>query len=334
MLGRLSPRKSPPEPLSESPFMLQTQNLSKDFGGKRNHALVDLNISVPKGQIFGLIGTNGAGKTTALKIMATIMPASRGDVLIGGLSVRERPTQVRRLIGYVPDDYGLYGEMQVDEYLEFFAACYGIHGKKRIRLVNELLDLVDLQSRRANLLKGLSRGLKQRLCLAHALVHDPQVLLLDEPASGLDPRGRLEMRELLRELAFMGKTIVISSHVLQDVQDVCDVVGVMVHGRLLECGPTAEVVAKGTQGVHLRQLVVRVVSLSDLERAAEFALGFPQVEADYIVSDPANRKLQVNIEGDEATCAAFLSYLTTNNVAVAHFTQKGSGLEELFMLEN
>ena len=333
MLGKILARKvSPSAP--PPPFMIQVQNLAKDFDGKRNHALMDLNLDVPKGQIFGLIGANGAGKTTALKIMATILPPGRGDVLIDGKSVRKYPVQVRRLIGYVPDDYGLYTEMQIDEYLEFFAACYGIHGKKRQQLVNELLDLVDLQTKRKQLLKGLSRGMKQRLCLAHALVHDPQVLLLDEPASGLDPRARLEMRELMRELAYMGKTVVISSNALQDVHDICDVVGIMAHGRMLECGPTETVAAKGAAGVHLRQLVVRVVSQADVERTLTIATGFAAVAAESLIADPANRRVQVAIEGDETTCAAFLSYLTGQGVAVAHFTQRGSGLEELFVGED
>ncbi len=333
MFGKVLARRASPA-ASTLPFMIQVQNLAKDFDGKRNHALVDLSLEVPKGQIFGLIGANGAGKTTALKIMATILPPGRGDVLIDGKSVRKYPVQVRRMLGYVPDDYGLYAEMQIDEYLEFFAACYGIHGKKRTRLVNELLDLVDLQTKRKQLLKGLSRGMKQRLCLAHALVHDPQVLLLDEPASGLDPRARLEMRELLRELAYMGKTVVISSHALQDVQDICDAVGIMAHGRMLECGSTEMVAAKGAAGVHLRQLVVRVVSQADVERTLAIAPGFASVEAESLKADLANRRIQVDIEGDETTCAAFLSYLTAQGVAVAHFTQRGSGLEELFVGED
>lgn len=317
-------------PSQVAPLMVQVQNLSKNFGGRQNYALSDLSFDIPKGEVFGLIGANGAGKTTALKIMATIVPPERGDVLIAGKSVRRQSAEVRRIIGYVPDEYGLYAEMQVDEYLEFFAACYGIHGKKRIRLVNELLDLVDLQSRRKQLLKGLSRGMRQRLCLAHALVHDPQVLLLDEPASGLDPRAHSELRELLRELAFMGKTVVISSHALPVVQDICDRVGVMAHGRLLEYGLTVEVVAKGAVGIRSRQLVIRVVAARDFDTALAIAPNFPQLDKNSIIADRVNRCLQVEIEGDEQTCAAFLSFLTINKVAVAHFTERGTGLEDLF----
>jgi ABC-2 type transport system ATP-binding protein len=331
MLGINLSKKSHvlPEPTLPA-FMIQAQNLSKNFDGKRNQALVDLNLSVPKGQIFGMIGVNGAGKSTALKIMATILPPDRGDVLVAGHSVRAEPDTVRRLIGYVPDDYGLYAEMQVDEYLEFFAACYGIHNKKRVRLVNQLLDLVDLQSRRSQLLKGLSRGMKQRLCLAHALVHDPQVLLLDEPASGLDPHARVEMRELLHELAAMGKTVVISSHALEDVRDICDAVAIMAKGHLLESGPTAEVAAKGVAGLLSRQLTIRVVSDTDFERALILASTFPQLDAATLQADTAKHYIQVDINGAEEVCAAFLSYLTGNGVAVAHFTQKGNGLEEFF----
>lgn len=312
------------------PFMVQVQGLSKNFGSRQNNALSDLTFDIPKGEVFGLIGANGAGKSTALRIMATVIPPERGDVFVDGKSVRHQPEEVRRIIGYVPDEYGLYAEMQVDEYLEFFAACYGIHGKKRTRLVNELLDLVDLQSRRKQLLKGLSRGMRQRLCLAHALVHDPQVLLLDEPASGLDPRAHSELRELVRELAAMGKTIVISSHALPDVQDICDRIGVMAKGRMLDCGPTIEIVAKSAVGVRSRRILLRVVSPRDLEMALMIAPNFPRLDKSSILADRANRQLQVDIDGDQQTCAAFLSFLTVNRVAVAHFTERGTGLEDLF----
>src|SRR3954465_14879442 len=180
----------------------------------RTLAVAGLDLSVEEGGIFGLVGPNGAGKTTTLRILATLLAPTSGEAEIAGVSVRRNPSAVRRVLGFMPDVFGVYDDMKVWEYLDFFARCYGIPAARRRRMIGDLLDLVDLGEKRDAYVQSLSRGMQQRLCLAHTLVHDPQVLLLDEPASGLDPRARVELRELLRELRSLGKTIVISSHIL------------------------------------------------------------------------------------------------------------------------
>jgi ABC-2 type transport system ATP-binding protein len=317
----------------QHPVAIQAEGLSKRYPRRNDNALTDFNLPVLSGQIFGLIGANGAGKTTFLKICATIIQPTAGDVLVEGYSVRRYPNEVRRLIGYMPDDFGLYEDMQVGEYLEFFAACYGLRGKKRTRLINELLQLVDLAGKRNEPLRGLSRGMKQRLCLAHALVHDPKVLLLDEPASGIDPRARFELRELLRELSRMGKTIVVSSHVLSELEYMCDSIAIMQRGKLVACG-TTEDIAHSFGGAAQRTVNVRVLTRLDLVRAENAANEFMQTVKDTVVVDESGRRLEVDILGDEASCADFLAFLTNAGVHVAHFSQKAIRLEEYFLRED
>jgi ABC-2 type transport system ATP-binding protein len=318
--------------LPDIPIALESFNLTKRYPRRSENALTDLSIKVPEGHVFGLIGANGAGKTTFLKICATLLSPTSGDVQVLGKSIRRQPDEVRKLIGYVPDEFGLYDDMQVGEYLDFFAACYGLRGKKRTRLVNELLQLVDLSDKKNEMLKGISRGMKQRLCLAHALVHDPKVLLLDEPASGIDPRARFEMRELLRELSRMGKTIILSSHVLIDLEDICQSIAIIQRGKLVTTGST-EQIANSFGGAALRTVTVRVLTKLDLMRAEEAALEFMQTVKESIIIDEEGRRLEVDIEGDEACCADFLSYLNRSGVHVAHFGQKTARLEEFFLRE-
>ncbi len=190
-----------------------------------------------EGEIFGLVGPNGAGKTTTLRILATLLVPDGGDAEIAGVSVRRNPNDVRRVLGFMPDSFGVYDDMKVWEYLDFFARCYGIPADRRRRMIGDLLDLVDLGPKRDTYVQGLSRGMQQRLCLAHTLVHDPQVLLLDEPASGLDPRARVELRELLRELRTLGKTILVSSHILPELEELCTSVAIIDRGQVLAHGP-------------------------------------------------------------------------------------------------
>ncbi|MBA2275998.1 MAG: ABC transporter ATP-binding protein, partial [Chloroflexi bacterium] len=198
---------------------LRTKGLVKRYGRKLAVAGVDLEIA--PGEIFGLVGPNGAGKTTTIRMLATLLAPSAGEAEICGYDVARQPDAVRAVIGYMPDTFGVYDDMRVWEYLDFFARCYGISATRRRQMVGDLLELVDLTDKREDYVQALSRGMQQRLCLAHALAHDPQVLLLDEPASGLDPRARAELRELLRELRSLGKTIVISSHILPELEELC-----------------------------------------------------------------------------------------------------------------
>jgi ABC-2 type transport system ATP-binding protein len=311
-------------------LVIEIRNLTKRFAGRRDPALDDINFSLLRGQILGLIGQNGAGKTTLLKIIATLATPSKGDVMVSGTSVCKNPQAVRKLIGYMPDDFGLYEEMRVGEYLEYFAACYNIQGKRRTKLVNELLDLVDLTDRRKESLRGLSRGMKQRLGLARCLVNDPVALLLDEPANGLDPRARIELRELLKELSHMGKTIILSSNILTDLQDICDTLAVMARGKLIACGPAQEIANQG-QTRKRRSVNLRVVNEHDLARAYDMARAFPWVVADSLQTDEGNCRLEMIIDGDEKTCAALLAHLTGTGVNVVHFGQAAARLEELFI---
>jgi ABC-2 type transport system ATP-binding protein len=310
--------------------MVDARNLHKNYSGQTQPALEDFSLVVPEGQIFGLIGANGAGKTSVLKILATLVKPDKGEAYIGGYSVRRNPQEVRQIIGYMPDHYGLYQDMQVEEYLDFFAACYGIRGKKRSRLISELLELVDLGDRRKEELRNLSRGMKQRLCLAHTLVHDPKLLLLDEPSSGLDPRARVELRELLHELSHMGKTIILSSHVLSEIQLMCDSLGIMARGQLISCGP-AETVVNQIEALPRRAIKLRVLRQEDLKRAAELAAAFSGLLKGSLRTDDQNLTLDVVLDGDDRTSAAFLTHLTISGVFVAQYGQSTARLEELFL---
>ncbi|TET33285.1 MAG: ABC transporter ATP-binding protein [Planctomycetota bacterium] len=214
--------------------MIETKNLTKVF--KNITAVKNLNISIDEGDIYGFIGPNGAGKTTTIKMLATLMRPTSGTAFLGGHNINGESRQVRRLIGYMPDFFGVYEDMKVSEYLEFFAAAYRIRGPARRRIVKDVLALTDLEYKRNELVQALSRGMQQRLGLARVLIHDPKVLLLDEPASGLDPRARIEIRELLKELQRMGKTILISSHILSELGEMCNSIGIIEQGKLVFSG--------------------------------------------------------------------------------------------------
>lgn len=325
--------QTPHSPTGAGPtayIMVDARNLQKNYSGQSQPALEDFSLTIPEGQIFGLIGANGAGKTSLLKILATLVKPDKGEAYVAGYSVKRYPQEVRRIIGYMPDNYGLYQDMQVEEYLDFFAACYGIRGKKRSRLINELLELVDLGDRRKEELRNLSRGMKQRLCLAHTLVHDPKLLLLDEPSSGLDPRARVELRELLRELSHMGKTIILSSHVLSEIQLMCDTLGIMARGQLISYG-SAETVVNQIEALPRRAIKLRVVSQADLNRAAELAAAFSGLLKGSLRIDELNLTLDAVIDGDDRTSAAFLTHLTISGVFVAQYGQSTARLEELFL---
>jgi ABC-2 type transport system ATP-binding protein len=218
--------------------IIEIKDLTKRYrvGQSALTAVRDLNLEIEAGEIFGFVGPNGAGKTSTLRIMATLLKPTVGDIFIAGKSVCKDSRDVRRMIGYMPDFFGVYHDMLVWEYLDFFAACYQLPEADRDTLINDLLELVDLTHRREDLVDGLSRGMKQRLSLARTLIHDPSVLILDEPASGLDPRARVEIRSLLVELSRMGKTIFFSTHILADVAEICTRVGIIEAGELVAAG--------------------------------------------------------------------------------------------------
>ena len=250
--------------------MIETKHLTKVFGNLT--AVDDLNLFIKQGDIFGFIGPNGAGKTTTMRILVTLMEPTRGRAIIDGLDVARNGQKVRRVIGYMPDFMGVYDDLKVFEYLEFFAAAFGIERAKRKSIVEGVLELTDLQSKKAATVDSLSRGMQQRLGLARVLIHDPKVLILDEPASGLDPRARIEIRELLRELKKMGKTIMISSHILSELEEICDQVGIIEHGQLVFSGTIEEI--RPRLGIHTK---VRVQVADNQEKAIELLSALPQI---------------------------------------------------------
>jgi ABC-2 type transport system ATP-binding protein len=219
--------------------MIATHDLTKMYGDL--YALNRLNLKLEKGDVYGFIGPNGAGKTTTMRILATLLNPTWGEATVCGYSIYTGAKEIRRLIGYMPDFFGVYDDMKVIEYLEFFAAAYRIKGPKRRKICEDVLELVDLTYKRDALVTSLSRGMTQRLGLARVLLHDPQVLLLDEPASGLDPRARIEIRGLLKELRNMGKTILVSSHILPELADICNTIGIIERGVLLVNGAVTDV---------------------------------------------------------------------------------------------
>jgi len=252
--------------------VIKTVNLTKRYGTLV--ALSNLNLEIQEGDCFGFIGPNGAGKTTTIKILATLLQPTWGEARICDHVVGFESRKIRPLIGYVPDYFGAYEDMVVQEYLEFFAAAYGIHHTARTKIVGDVLELTDLAYKRDALVDGLSRGMKQRLSIARVLVHDPKVLLLDEPAGNLDPRARIEMRELLKELRRMGKTILISSHILPELADLCNTVGIIERGELLYSGPVADIVRRARTG-----MVLHVGVAAGQEQAAAVLSQDPNVES-------------------------------------------------------
>jgi ABC-2 type transport system ATP-binding protein len=251
--------------------MIETKRLTKHYGDLA--ALVDLDLVIETGDIFGFIGPNGAGKTTTMRILATLLEPTHGQASIDGLDVTRKGKEVRRIIGYMPDFMGVYDDLKVFEYLEFFAAAFGIEHKKRKSIVEGVLELTDLQTKKSFTVDSLSRGMQQRLGLARVLIHDPKVLILDEPASGLDPRARIEIRELLRELKRMGKTIMISSHILSELEEICDHVGIVEHGRLVFSGTMEEI--RRRMGI---QSKVRVRVANNQNKAVELLSSLPEIQ--------------------------------------------------------
>src|SRR6266550_4380740 len=252
--------------------VIKTVNLTKRYGTLV--ALSNLNLEISAGDCFGFIGPNGSGKTTTIKILATLLQPTWGEARVCDYVVGYQSRQIRPLIGFVPDYFGAYEDMVVQEYLEFFAASYNINGPNRTKIVNDVLELTDLGYKRDALVDGLSRGMKQRLSIARVLLHDPKVLLLDEPAGNLDPRARIEMRELLKELRRMGKTIVISSHILPELADLCNTVGIIERGELLYSGPVADIVKRARVGT-----VLHVGVAANQPQAAALLSQSPQIES-------------------------------------------------------
>ena len=307
--------------------MIETKDLVKRYG--KFAAVNGLSLAVPEGSIYGFVGPNGAGKTTTMRVLTTLTRPTSGMAWIAGHSVTDEPRSVRRAIGYMPDEFGVYDDMRVWEYLDFFAACYDIPENERRPLINDLLELVDLSHRREDLVDKLSRGMKQRLSLARTLAHDPQVLILDEPASGLDPRARVEIRELLLELAKMGKTIFFSSHILADVAEICTHIGIIEAGQMVMQGSMDEMRAQLTPH---REIVITVRSAEIAETVQALLAGAPDVIGVEVLEPRSGRwRVRVAFTGDDDGVAALNQRLTAAAVPILGFTEETKDLESMFM---
>jgi ABC-2 type transport system ATP-binding protein len=299
---------------------IQTINLSKRYA--EAFALENLNLEIDYGDCFGFIGPNGAGKTTTIKILATLLKPTWGEARVCGKVVGYESPEIRPLIGYVPDEFGTYEDMVVQEYLEFFAAAYDIHGLKREQIIKDVLALTDLTHKVDSMVDSLSRGMQQRLSLARVLLHDPKVLLLDEPASGLDPRARVEIRELLKELRKMGKTILISSHILPEMEDLCNKVGIIERGNLIFSGSIQEATRRARE--------TRRVLIAVGDRQAE-AIGVLKQAPEVGDVSADDGHIVVTIANPAVDFSFICELLVANRFRILRFTEEEVNLETAFM---
>lgn len=301
--------------------MIELIDFGKDYGDFV--AVERLNLKIDEGEMFGFIGPNGAGKSTSIRFLATLLKASRGDGIVNGFRVSEAPMDVRQSVGYMPDNFGVYDGMRVWEFLDFFAVAYRIGRTKRKQVITDVLELLDLTHKRDDFVNGLSRGMKQRLCLAKTLVHDPPVLILDEPASGLDPRARVEVKALLKELRRMGKTILISSHILTELADCCTSIGIIERGQLLMHGPIEEVYRKIR-----RNRIIEIKFTDQMDVGLSVIRSSPHMRDLQIDS----RSATVELETDDKGVADLLNQLIAQKVGIRSYADKEPTLEDVFML--
>ncbi|XZE36571.1 ATP-binding cassette domain-containing protein [Pirellulaceae bacterium SH501] len=301
--------------------MIELHEFGKDYGEFR--AVDSITMKIDAGELFGFIGPNGAGKSTSIRFLATLLKPTRGDGSINGFSVNKNPMDVRRSIGYMPDDFGVYDGMKVWEFLDFFAVAYKIGRTQRKQVIGDVLELLDLTHKRDDYVNGLSRGMKQRLCLAKTLVHDPPVLILDEPTSGLDPRARIEVKALLRELRKMGKTILISSHILSELADCCTSIGIIERGQLLMHGPIESVYRKIR-----RNRIVEVRFLENQDAGVSILRSEPSLRG----IDIDGNRATAEFETDDAGLGDILNRLVNGGVKMKSFNDKDPTLEDVFML--
>lgn len=301
--------------------MITLTNFTKVYG--ELVAVQNLNLHINAGEVFGFIGPNGAGKSTTIRFLATLLRASHGEGIVNGHSVTGDPIGVRRSVGYMPDNFGVYDGMKVWEFLDFFSVAYEIPRDRRKAVIGDVLELLDLTHKRDDYVNGLSRGMKQRLCLAKTLVHDPPVLILDEPASGLDPRARLEVKALLKELRKMGKTILISSHILTELADCCTSIGIIERGQLLLHGPIDKVYRQIQRNRHLE-----IRFRGDPTKGVSLIRSHPSVRNVQIDT----RSCTVEMAGDDAEVQQLLRQLVTADVGLTSFADKEPTLEDVFMM--
>lgn len=300
--------------------MVTIRNLTKTYG--RYRALNNLNLHIDKGDIFGFVGPNGAGKTTTMRIICGLLQADWGEVYIDGIDALNNNELIKRKVGYVPDFFGVYDNFKVMEYMEFYGSMYGLEGEAVRKTSLGLLDLVNLSDKQDAYVDGLSRGMKQRLCVARALIHNPQLLILDEPASGLDPRARFEMKEVMKNLGSMGKTIIISSHILPELGEMCNCIGVMEKGNLVANGKVEEITKHSR---HSNPLTIQI--LENKELAIQILKQTPLVEKISIRDDA----IIIAFSGDDNEMAQLLSSLVMNGVKVCNFNREKGNLETLFL---
>lgn len=301
--------------------MLEIKDLVKSYGSFK--AVDNLNLHVKKGEIFGFVGPNGAGKTTTMKIVSGLLDCDNGEVFIDGVDAIKNRREVKRKIGYMPDFFGVYDDLKVDEYLEFYASIYGIEGKEKDELINDLLELVNLSHKKDAYVDDLSRGMKQRLCLARCLVHNPSLLILDEPASGMDPKARIEMKNILRTLKEMGKTIIISSHILPELAELCTNLVIIQNGKSVTSGTVEEVMDKA-----YKTKFIRLKVLKDVESAIKLLKEYVEIGE---IKKIGNNVATASFSGSEEVMCNILEGLIKENIKVVSFNTIDGNLEEVFM---
>jgi len=336
ILQKVNPELQSDELIKPTANIVDVRNLTKTYGKQK--ALAQANFQIEAGAIYGFIGPNGAGKTTTLGILATLLQPTSGEAYICGLPISQRKNhyEIRRLVGYLPDGFGIYERMRVREYLDFYAAAYRIPQPRRTILIDDLLSLVDLTVKRDTYATALSHGMKQRLGLARCLVHDPKLLLLDEPANGLDPRARIELRELLKELSRMGKTIIISSHILTELSEMCTHAGIIERGQMLATGRINDILQQiGGNTRRVRVKFRAVAAYADfisqsLERAPNVTSVQP-IETDALDAGSNLLGFELDLNGDEQAQVELLRYIVVQKLPLYALTETKGNLEDIFM---
>jgi len=301
--------------------MLDVKELKKSYGDLE--AVKGISFSLGAGDIFGFIGSNGAGKTTTIRMLATLLEPSYGTAFLNGVDIRKDPMQIRRMLGYMPDFFGLYDDVKVTEYLDFFASLYEIPARKRSLIITDVLAMTNLTGKKDAFVQSLSRGMQQRLCLARCLVHDPMLLLLDEPASGLDPRARAELKDLILELGKSGKIVIVSSHILPELADFCNTVGIIERGELLAFGSVDEVVRNHRP--------TRIIEVKLIARAPEGAKQLIHMPGVLDAQATADDELKIDFNGDLDGQAELVSCLVKNGLRVTAFRELQADLEDVFL---
>lgn len=300
--------------------MLQIKNLYKNYG--KFNAVDNLSLDIEEGEIFGFVGPNGAGKTTTMKIVCGLLSATKGEVFVDGIDAIKNSKKAKEAIGYMPDFFGVYDNLKVSEYLNFYASIYDITGEESKKICSDLLELVDLTNKKDAYVDSLSRGMKQRLCLARSLVHNPKILVLDEPASGMDPRARFQMKEILKSLKDMGKTVIVSSHILSELSEICSTIGIIDNGKMVIKGTFDEIMSK-----IYKNRSIRIKVSSELEKAVLILKEFPNINN--IIT--GENKIEADFVGNDSDMNKLLKELIIREVPVVTFSQIDGNLEDIFM---